>query len=178
MILCHQSLIICVSLPVDGKCESGWSFLANSNDYMIDWSASMICKEPQPVKKKVSADSVCGKFELTSTELSDEPNVLFSLGEYELMETMHNGKVVYRRVCPLTYRPLFLYSTIQPNDLIDNVLVLSFEIGSTKGIAFNNFCRNLEYLENGMCNSGWAIISKNGTFEHTYGMNLQCIQYL
>ena len=165
------------SFPADGKCESGWNFLVDSNDYMYDWSASMACKEPQQVKKNVSTDSVCKKFELTSTELSDEPNVLFSLGEYEIIETMHNGKAVYRRMSPLTCHPVFLYSATDLTERYDNVLVLDFEIGSDKAIAFNYFCGNLEYLENGMCNSGWYILSQNMTLEYAYGLTLQCIQY-
>ena len=165
------------SFPADGKCESGWNFLVDSNDYMSDWSASMTCKEPQHVKKNVSTDSVCEKFELTSTELSNELNILFSLGEYELIETMHNGKAVYRRMCPLTYRPVFLYSATDLTEQYDNVLVLDFEIGSNKAIAFNHFCGNLEYLDNGMCNSGWYINSQNMAFRYAYGLTLQCIQY-
>ena len=166
------------SFPADGKCEYGWSFLADSNGYDFDYSASMNCKEPQLVKKNVSTDSVCEIFELTSTELSNEANILISLGKYELIETMHNGKFVYSRMDPVTYRPIFLYSAIDPTEHHDNVLVLDFEIGSGKAIAFNYFCnRTLEYLENGMCNSGWYIAIQNMPYKYAYGLSLQCIQY-
>ena len=122
-------------------------------------------------------NSTCKRLEFSSNKAFEIDGLIFYLGEYTIMDSVHNGEVVYRK--PIfeltnnqkTYRYVYLHHNT-------NAWVISYEIATNKALFENMHCGRLRNPADRKCNGGWfyfdLLYSK---WKYDSSMNMQCIEY-
>ena len=165
----------------NGYCKLGWTFIEFNEENRLtpDWTTSVICRNPEPIKGSMTGNSVCKRFELSTTSFKNNDLNGYILGEYVIKDMIYNGRVVYEKPRRLDQPKTYLYFETRIG-LGAGVLERSFAmaIGSDYGIIMNNpTCGNLLYPANGKCNDGWYFFANNlKRWEYDSNMSVKCME--
>ena len=171
-VLVENILCADAEYPANGECEFGWAYSIAPANYVVDLTTYGMCRKPKPITINIPANSICTKFELSS---SKEFRFSKIFGEYQLMNISYNDKVVYQKLGPINAHSVFMHSvTIDDR----NAWIISHQIGDYKAFVHNKYCSDLDYPANGNCNAGWFVFSKKSqTWQYDSSMTLKCKSY-
>ena len=176
-VLAYNPLCADTEYPANGECEVGWHFLNELGFYKGGSTEYVMCRKPKPVTRNVPANSICTQFELSS---SKEFGTNY-FGEYQMMNTSYNDKVVYQKLEPIDNNSVFMYFVIDDMDDDLSAWVIGPVIGSQMVLAINEYCSDVDYPANGNCNSGWFQYSGKSQNEFPWhfdsSMTLECKVY-
>ena len=125
-----QHVIACTCA---GECEFGWAYSIAPENYVVDLTTYGMCRKPKPITINIPANSICTKFELSS---SKEFRFSKIFGEYQLMNISYNDKVVYQKLDPINAHSVFMY--LKTTDKGGTFWAIASLIGDSKSFAYNS----------------------------------------
>ena len=176
-VLSYNNLCIDSEFPANGECMIGWRYSLTTEVFPIDIYSSVSCRAPKYVLNTNPMNSTCKRLEFSSNKAFEIDGLIFYLGEYTIMDSVHNGEVVYRK--PIfeltnnqkTYRYVYLHHNT-------NAWMISYEIATNKALFENMHCGRLSNPADRRCNGGWLYVDQlSSKWKYDSSMNMQCIEY-
>ena len=110
-VLSYNNLCIDSEFPANGECMVGWRYSLTQEAFPIDIYASVGCRAPKSVLNTKPMNSTCKRLEVLSNKAFEIDGLMFYLGEYTIMDSLHNGVAAYRKQLPFysNHSHVFLY---------------------------------------------------------------------
>ena len=117
-------------------------------------------------------NSTCKRLEVLSNKAFEIDGLMFYLGQYTIMDSLHNGEAAYRK--PLLFGTTYVYLYLATY----NVWHISYEIGDNRNLFANEHCGRLRSPTDRKCSGGWFYLDQlSFKWKYDSSMNMQCIEY-
>ena len=173
-VLSYNNLCIDSEFPANGECMIGWRYSLTKEVFPIDIYSSVGCRAPKYVLNTNPMNSTCKRLKFLSNKAFNIDGLILYLGEYTIMDSVHNGEVVYRKpIFELTNQNSFVY--LYHNN---NVWKISYQVSTNEALFVNEYCERLRNPADRKCNGGWLYIDQlSSKWQSDSSMNMQCIEY-
>ena len=158
--------------PINNVCQHGWYVYVDdftwgqkAHPWQLDISASVLCNTPHHTVTTLPTDSICKELELRPTTTFVEPVLRQFIGEYELTDSIHRNRVVYKGINSSNAlfsdkdksgKRIWIFAN---NNLMGITTSESFsralKIHDIQGSVVTPFCPDVEYPANGKCAYDW-----------------------
>ena len=156
--------------------------------WKLDISASVSCNTPHHTVTILPTESICKEFELRQTKTFVEPVLRQFIGEYELTDSIHRGRVVYKGINSSNALLSELNSRGQRMWIFANENLIGIttsenfyrvkKIHDIQGYVVNHFCQDVEYPANGECAYDWYYMTlPNETLHLQIRGTVHCTKY-
>ena len=173
-VLSYNNICIDSEFPANGECMIGWRYSPMPEVFPIDIYASVSCRVPKSVSNTKPMNSTCKRLEFLSNKAFEIDGLIFYLGEYTIMDSLHNGEAAYRKQLPFFFNHSYVFLHL----INYNVWMISYGIGTNTYLFANEHCGRLRNPTDSKCNGGWFYADQlTSKWKYDSSMNMQCIEY-
>ena len=196
-ILAYNGYCNDAKFPINNVCQNGWYVYVDDftwgqkpHPWQLDISASVLCNTPHHTATIVPTEPICKEFELRPTKTFVEPVLRQFIGEYELTDSIHRNRVVYKGI----NSPNALFSDMAKGQSGQRIWVFANEnlmgittnesfyrvlkIHDIQGLVVTHFCPDVEYPANGECAYDWYYMTlPNETLHLRIRGTVHCTKY-